>query len=73
MVTVNINTEYINLGQLLKMTNIVGSGGEIKHYLFNNDVFVNDILEERRGRKLYHLDVIRVEDQVFEIQCLLEK
>lgn len=70
MVIVDINKEYINLGQLLKMTNIVGSGGEIKHYLFTNEVFVNDELEERRGRKLYNLDIIKVDDQVFQIRCI---
>ena len=58
MKKIQINTEYITLGQFLKMINIISSGGEAKYYLLENDCFVNDELENRRGRKLYPNDKI---------------
>jgi len=56
----NISTEYITLGQLLKMTNLISSGGMAKWFLEENVVFVNDEKEQRRGKKLRHEDVITI-------------
>lgn len=59
---IEINTPYITLGQLLKLTNEFESGGLIKHYLTETGVFVNDEREHRRGKKLYNDDVITLMD-----------
>lgn len=59
---VKINTEYITLGQLLKMENIVGSGGMVKMFLGENTVYVNNELENRRGKKLYNDYIINIEN-----------
>lgn len=56
-----ISTEYITLGQFIKLTNIFDSGGMIKNFLQQNGVFVNDQLEKRRGRKLYVNDKVKIE------------
>ena len=48
----NINTEFITLGQLLKMTNAISSGGMAKWYLDEHIVYVNGEEEQRRGKKL---------------------
>jgi ribosome-associated protein len=53
-----IETEFITLGQLLKMTGIIGTGGEAKIYLAETVVQVNGEPEQRRGRKLRAGDVI---------------
>lgn len=58
-----IEDDFITLNQLLKLANIFESGGFIKNYIKDVGVYVNDELEHRRGRKLYHNDVIVVEDQ----------
>ncbi len=55
-----INTEFITLGQLLKMINVISSGGMAKWFLEEYIVFVNDEQEQRRGKKLRHGDVIRI-------------
>lgn len=55
-----INTEYITLGQLLKMTNAISSGGMAKWFLEENIVHVNDEQEQRRGKKLRHDDIINI-------------
>lgn len=67
MIDIKITTEYITLQQLLKIGNVISSGGEAKFYLINNQVFVNDHLEVRRGKKLYPNDIVKVDGQVFII------
>lgn len=47
-----IDTEFITLGQLLKMTNAISSGGMAKWFLEEYTVLVNDEEEQRRGKKL---------------------
>ena len=58
MEKITIYTEYITLGQLLKIANIISSGGEAKYFLSCNKVLVNDIEDNRRGRKLYKGDKV---------------
>ncbi|MCR5646951.1 MAG: S4 domain-containing protein YaaA [Acholeplasmatales bacterium] len=68
MKPLKITTPYITLQQLLKIENIISSGGEAKFYLSSNTVLVNGEEENRRGRKLYPKDVIKVENQEFIIE-----
>jgi len=58
---IGITTEYITLGQFLKLANIFESGGIIKGFLQDEGALVNGEREHRRGRKLYPLDVVEVE------------
>lgn len=67
MKLVKINTEYITLQQLLKMENIISSGGEAKFFLADNLVLVNDETENRRGRKLYPNDIVVIGEKEFVI------
>ncbi|MFB9769099.1 S4 domain-containing protein YaaA [Lactiplantibacillus modestisalitolerans] len=60
--SVEINTPYITLGQLLKETAIIGSGGQAKWFLKETTVLVNGEPDDRRGRKLYPGDTIEVAD-----------
>ncbi|HBY90062.1 MAG: S4 domain-containing protein YaaA [Ruoffia tabacinasalis] len=55
---IEITTEYVTLGQVLKITDIIQSGGMAKWYLSEYFVYVNDEEEQRRGRKLREGDVI---------------
>ena len=56
-----LRNEYITLGQLLKMTGTISSGGEAKFYLAEKPVFINGDGEQRRGRKLRPGDTIVIE------------
>jgi S4 domain protein YaaA len=56
-----ISTEYITLGQLLKLAGCVDTGGEVKLFLRERRVTVNGQREERRGRKLYPGDMVEAE------------
>lgn len=67
MKEIYINSEFIKLEQLLKMVDLISSGGEAKSFLFNNKIEVNDELETRRGRKLRSGDVIKILNETYKI------
>ncbi|MBR3891239.1 MAG: S4 domain-containing protein YaaA [Bacilli bacterium] len=67
MVDVKITSEYITLGQFLKYVGIIGNGCEAKIYLVENDAYINDALDTRRGRKIYPGDVVRVNNQTYKV------
>ena len=55
--------EYpIRLDQFLKVSTMVGSGGEAKMLISDRLVKVNGVLELRRGRKLQQGDTVQVGD-----------
>lgn len=72
MERLKITSEFITLQQFLKIENIISSGGEAKYYLTYNEVFVNNELENRRGRKLYPNDVIKIENKEYVIKWFLK-
>ena len=59
--------EYITLGVLLKVAGVIDTGGQAKFFLSENVVLVNGEEENRRGRKLYHGDVIQALNHTFLI------
>ena len=67
MVDVKIVSEYITLGQFIKFVGIISNGSEAKLYLASNDVYINDELDVRRGRKIYPGDKIKVEGKTYRI------
>jgi S4 domain protein YaaA len=67
MKNVKIKTEYITLGQLIKFLNLIGSGGEVKFFLLENEILVNEEPESRRGKKIYPGDTIQINNQFFRI------
>ena len=48
METITINTEYIRLQDLMKLANMVSSGGEAKQLIQDGQVSVNGELPDRR-------------------------
>ncbi|MDN2453227.1 S4 domain-containing protein YaaA [Lactobacillus sp. UCMA15818] len=55
-----LKTEYITLGQMLKIAAIIDSGGQAKWFLQENEVWVNGEQDNRRGRKLYAGDQVNI-------------
>ncbi len=55
-----ITTEYITLGQLLKLSDVVSYGGEAKRFLSTNVVLINGENDNRRGRKLRPGDKVEI-------------
>lgn len=46
------NHEYIELNQLLKLMNLVGSGGEANMCITEGQVKVNNVIETRKRNKI---------------------
>lgn len=68
MKKVKILTEMITLGQFLKYVGEIRSGAEAKSFLSTAKVTVNDVLENRRGRKLYSGFTVSVNQNVYLIE-----
>lgn len=67
MEKIKIRPPFIKLGQLLKFINIIESGGSEKEYLETHDILVNGEIERRRGRKLYNQDIVKINDQEYQM------
>lgn len=61
-------TFVMTLGQFLKYENLIGSGGEAKHFLQAFICYVNDEKEMRRGKKLYPGDKVEINGEIYIIQ-----
>ncbi|KRM92701.1 S4 domain-containing protein YaaA [Liquorilactobacillus cacaonum] len=55
-----LKTEYVTLGQLLKIASVIDSGGQAKWFLQENEVWINGEQDNRRGRKLYAGDKVSI-------------
>lgn len=62
-----VRTGFINLQQLLKVTNIAQSGGHAKILIEEGEVSVNEETEFRKRKKLYPGDVVKVMEQEIKI------
>ena len=67
MKDVQIHTEYITLGQLLKLVNAVDGGGEAKMVISEGLVLVNGEVETRRGKKIYPGDVMTFQNISYRV------
>lgn len=63
-----LETEYINLLQLLKAMNIALTGGDAKDMIDAGEVEVNGESETRYRRKLYPGDIVEVMGQKIELK-----
>lgn len=60
MTEIKIDTEYITLGQFLKISDVISSGGMAKWFLSEYEVYINGELDQRRGRKLRAGDKVEI-------------
>ena len=67
MEKVIIFDEFITLGQFLKKTDWISTGGLAKIAVKELSIFVNGEKENRRGRKLRDGDVIQIEEKTYTI------
>ena len=65
---VSIQTEYIKLEALLKLANLVGSGGEAKVVIQDGQVTVNGAVCPMRGKKLRPGDLVVFQDRAILVQ-----
>ena len=60
MIDVPIDGDMIRLGQFLKLTGLIDSGGAAKARIAAGEVAVNGEVDVRRGRQLRRGDVVAV-------------
>ena len=51
----------------IKYLDLIETGGSEKKFLENVDVYVNDEIDRRRGRKIYPGDEVIINRQVYKI------
>ena len=66
--TISITTEFIKLESLLKLANLVGSGGEAKILIQDGQVSVNGEICTMRGKKLRPGDVVSFAGEELQVQ-----
>ena len=66
--TVSITTEFIKLEALLKLANLVGTGGEAKMLIQDGQASVNGEVCTMRGKKLRPGDTVQFQGQEILVQ-----
>jgi ribosome-associated protein len=62
MQEISVGPNGIRLGQLLKLANLVDSGGQVRVLLTEGRLKVNGEVETRRGAQLRPGDVVALDD-----------
>ncbi|GAA1698195.1 RNA-binding S4 domain-containing protein [Microbacterium sediminicola] len=65
---VSIGGDVIRLGQFLKFSGLLDSGGEAKEAIADGEVLVNDQVDRRRGRQLHPGDIVSVGGRSARVQ-----
>ena len=60
METIEINSDVIQLDQLLKWAGIVDSGGQVRFMLDEKIIKLNDVFLTERRKKVYPGDVVEI-------------
>ena len=65
---ITIQSDTIELSQLLKFEGLVSSGGEAKQVINDGFVAVNGETETRKRRKLVHSDSIEFNGETYQVE-----
>ncbi|WP_373215781.1 RNA-binding S4 domain-containing protein [Ruminococcus sp. 5_1_39BFAA] len=64
---IRIRDEFIKLGQILKLADLVSDGVEAKYVIADGLVKVNGEVDTRRGRKVYGGDIVSFDGQEIRV------
>lgn len=67
-IKIGIETEYIKLDSLLKLSGIIDSGGFAKEIIQDGQVKVNKQVCLQRGKKLRPKDLVEIGEYLIEIE-----
>ncbi|MGM7678868.1 RNA-binding S4 domain-containing protein [Microbacterium sp. A94] len=65
---ISIGGEMIRLGQFLKFSGLLDSGGDAKEVIIDGYVSVNGEEERRRGRQLHDGDLVSFEGRTVRVR-----
>jgi ribosome-associated protein len=60
---IEISTEPIELYKILKLQNMVASGGEAKYLIAEGQVLVSGKIETRKRRKIFSGDIVKLGEE----------
>jgi len=72
IISVELDSQPIELCKLLKVANVVGGGGEAKIVISEGYVIVNGEVEFQKRKKIYHQDIVEFNGDVIEVECFSE-
>lgn len=55
-----LHEAYITLTQFLKATGYIGSGGQSKFFLLENDIYINGEIRRERKKKIFAGDIVQI-------------
>jgi ribosome-associated protein len=67
-IEVSIGGEMIRLGQFLKFSGLLDSGGDAKEVIIDGYVQVNGEVDRRRGRQLHDGDLVTFEGRTVRVR-----
>lgn len=67
IVKISIDTEFIRLDALLKLSGATGTGGQAKAVIQDSQVTVNGEICTMRGKKMRYGDVAAFENKIYEV------
>lgn len=67
MISVNIDSEYIKLDQLLKLSGVAQTGGHAKMMIIDGEVELNGQVVTQRGKKIRKGDIVSAMGEDIEI------
>lgn len=65
---VSIGGDVIRLGQFLKFSGLIDSGGDAKEAIIDGFVTVNGEVDRRRGRQLHDGDLVTFEGRTVRVR-----
>lgn len=65
---IKIDTEFIKLDSLLKLSGVCQTGGMAKNLIQDGLVKLNGEIETRRGKKIHKGDIVEFEDIKIEVE-----
>ncbi|WP_136053665.1 RNA-binding S4 domain-containing protein [Microbacterium sp. K24] len=65
---ISIGGEMIRLGQFLKFSGLLDSGGDAKEVVIDGYVTVNGEVDRRRGRQLHDGDLVTFEGRTVRVR-----
>ena len=65
---IGIRSKTIDLGALLKLAQVVATGGEAKHLIRDGRITVNGQVERRRGRQIRPGDMVDAAGTVITVE-----
>jgi len=65
---VSIEGDMIRLGQFLKFSGLLDSGGDAKEVIIDGYVSVNEEVERRRGRQLHDGDLVTFQGRTVRVR-----